>query len=100
MICSCLPTVRGLLFKHTFASKRSGGKSSTQEGYARGTVTQHGQPQHPTLSNPAYKNSVYIKMNDIKVYNGDDNSEENLVRPEKSAQGQIMIRTDIQVDHT
>lgn len=93
MICSCLPTIRGLFPVYTFSRGRSGVKSSHKEKYAQGDGT--GQSH---LTSTSTRNSAYIKMHDIQVYNGKEASEENLFKAmTNKSQNGITVRTEVKV---
>lgn len=50
------------------------------------------------MDNCQSRNSVYIKMNDLKVYEREGTSEEDLVRADNGNLGHIHVKTEIKVD--
>lgn len=88
MICSCLPTIRGLI---TFSSWRAGTLGSQGVGYGTGSKSLGSRRK----SGSQLGNSLYIKMNE-RV----EREEKDLGMDEEETRerdGKITVRTDIKI---
>ena len=86
MICSCLPSIRGLFpaFKFKKGTTSSTPKNKTNAS-ARSEITSGHRP-----------NSVYIKMSDVAASRADSDEERLVSEPTYDKRG-ITVTTDINV---